>query len=852
MRQAEPLRAGRHSRSWRWLSALALGGLIQLIGPAPLAADETPRTPGNPRTPGTPESTRVSLADFDHLLARLEAGELQQADATVVELVRHLKLHHSHKLQWQQERSESLDFAMGEMAALHADGQIEDALAFGIESHGLATDKQQMLDDPRVSALIEQAVDRAADAADQGDWATALDLYRRLELLYDDPDSIYARKFKHAARHIQVMRVYVPDQLKALYEKRAAERGEQIDPINLGDDTWQQRLEGITPNMLFATLEEAEDRHVSGESYNTLLRGALEALTILLETKGLQAAFPGLANQALTDEFRQAVIDETDAIAAVDGNLSDLEIKRRIDRIFKVNKQTVRLPKRVLVYEMTDGAMSALDDFSSVIWPYDLEQFRRNTKGSFYGVGIQISMSPGDLTVVDLPEDSPAAAAGLRKGDVISRINAVDVSGFSPTYVKWRIRSVADEPMTLSIDRPGEKELMTLVLDQPAHIQVKRPSGKLTVKSPLRGTPAYRAGIIADDLIVAVNGKSTDRWTLDQAVREITGKLGTKVRLGIERKRTNSTFTREIERTEIEIESVKGWRLKADDTWDYYLDRPQKIGYIRLSQFIPQSADEIDAAINQMEEDAGLEALILDLRFNPGGLLNMAVEVTNRFLPRGAIVYTVDADGKQTDAKFARPSRAYPPLPLVVLINRTSASASEIVSGALQDHGRAVIVGTRSYGRGSVQDLFPIGAARARRAHLKLTTQYYLLPEKRRIHRTPDAIEWGIEPDVLVEMTDDQVREALEARQEMDVLHSNDLPVNRAHAADAKAPAAGLVDAEFQNADPHANKAALLDPVRILKDGLDPPLETALLMLKARLAMPHLEMARKPQPVDTP
>ena len=771
--------------------------------------------------------TELKSGRFDRILSLLDSGQSATSRAHVEDLVRDLRRHQVHTKRWVQDREDAYEFTYGQMAALSAADHIEDALGFAIEAHGVAVEEQAILEDPKLIQLVEKATAQANEAAQTGDWVEALSLYRRLDLLFDDPASLYTENYKKALRHLHVMRIYIPQQLEALYEQRAIQRGESVDPINLGDDTWDQRLAGITRPMLISALEEASKSHVESVEFKQLLRGTIDALLILINTHGLEQAFATLNDQEAVAAFRGYLIARRDLLDGIKGDLTLNELKMRINRIFRENQATVQLEMPVLVYEMTGGAMETLDEFTTVIWPYDLEQFRRNTKGSFYGVGIQISMTPGPLSLIDLPFGSPPHQAGLRNHDAIVQINGRDVSDYSPRYVMWRLTQIDDRPVTVGVEREGGPHPVTITLTKPAEVKIKRPNGRLTVKSPLRGTPAYQAGIRANDIIVSVNGQFTKHWTLDQAVRNITGPENTKVTLGIERKGHGESFDVEIKRAEIDIESVKGWQLNPDDTWDYYVDRQRGIGYVRLTQFIPQSSDEMTAAINQMQDDAGLNALIVDLRFNPGGLLNKAVDVTNLFLRKGVIVSTVDGNGDESDTRRAMPHQTLGNFPLAVLINRGSASASEIVSGALQDWERATIVGTRSYGKGSVQDLFPIDTDRT--AHLKLTTQYYRLPSKRIIHRSPRDRQWGIEPDLEVKMTDDQVRSLLEFRQELDVLHSND-----GHAGE-------------QQVD-----VAVLSPSRILTEGMDPQLEAALLLLKTGMVVGDLELARQATTVNTP
>ncbi len=344
-------------------------------------------------------------------------------------------------------------------------------------------------------------------------------------------------------------------------------------------------------------------------------------------------------------------------------------------------------------------------------------------------------------------------------------------------------------------------------------IRISREDGRLTVESPLPGTPAYRAGIQADDVIAKVDGKDTSAWSLNKAVRHITGPEGTIVTLGIERRGQPELIEYDIRRAEIEIKSILGWQHTENGGWNYFIDPQDHIGYVRLTQFIPQSVNDLDDAVNQMQQNGPINGLILDLRFNPGGLLSSAVDVADRFISEGPIVFTVDGDGHRTDERRAKRHRTYQPFPVVVAVNQGSASASEIVTGALQDYGRAVVVGTRSFGKGSVQDLFPLDNYKA---YFKLTTQHYMLPLGRIIHRMPHSKTWGIEPDLKVKMTNEQVADAIDFRREVDVIR----------------PA----DAAGQKAQPKADE--------ILSKGMDPQLEAALLVLKTRLAAEHIAMTQ--------
>jgi carboxyl-terminal processing protease len=292
--------------------------------------------------------------------------------------------------------------------------------------------------------------------------------------------------------------------------------------------------------------------------------------------------------------------------------------------------------------------------------------------------------------------------------------------------------------------------------------------GNLKVISPLEDTPAYRLGIEAGDIITRINGKNARNISIDQAVKHITGPQGTTVTLSIKKAIDDSVKDYTIRREQIKVASVKGWRHLPGGGWDFYVDADQKIAYVRLTNFTRTSDRELGEVLKAMRQQ-GARGMVLDLRDNPGGLLTSATDIADRFLEQGTIVSTRGERGNLPDQPpiVANPAFDDARLPLVVLVNQFSASASEIVSGALQDHKRALIVGERTFGKGSVQMLFPLSR---RSAALKLTTSHYYLPSGRCIHREETGTTWGVDPDLTVEMTHKQKKEALEARQELDVL----------------------------------------------------------------------------------
>ncbi len=346
-------------------------------------------------------------------------------------------------------------------------------------------------------------------------------------------------------------------------------------------------------------------------------------------------------------------------------------------------------------------------------------------------------------------------------------------------------------------------------------IKIRKKGGQLTVVSPLPGTPAYRNGIRIGDRIVEINNKDTTTFTLDMAVERITGKEGTTVTLGIQRPGSDKTVKKTLTRSTIKIPSVKGWKRGPKQKWIYTVDPSAGIGYVRIRQFGPRTAKELDRAVERIRARSGLNGLILDVRRNPGGLLSAARDVADRFIDKGLIVSTTGGLSGESQGITATGRKTYAEdFPLVILVNGGSASGAEIVAGCLQAHGRALIVGERTFGKGSVQNLFRLDGGEA---YLKLTTQYYKMPDGRIIHHRPGDESWGITPDVRVAMTDEQQRRLRRNREALDVVRDEE--------------AAGDVSSVFSD----DTKIEVEKADDLLTKNLDPQLEAAMLLVRARL-----------------
>jgi len=355
---------------------------------------------------------------------------------------------------------------------------------------------------------------------------------------------------------------------------------------------------------------------------------------------------------------------------------------------------------------------------------------------------------------------------------------------------------------------------------------------QLKVVTPLEGTPAQRAGVRPNDIIRKIDGRETTGIMLQQAVDRITGPVGTRVELGLEREGEDGLIDVDLTRAKIPVHSIKGWKRigPGELDWDWFIDPEHKVGYIRMTQFTRDTSGDMRKALVQMRK-TGLNGLILDLRYNPGGLLDEAVNVCSMFVEKGVVVSQEDNQGRQTDVQELRPghSAMLRGVPVAVLVNEGSASASEIVSGCLQDYGRAVIVGERSFGKGSVQQVFPLAGGSAA---FKLTMQYYKLPNGRLVHRRDNAKTWGVEPDVKVEMLPRQVEQSLILRQDADLYTTDDAgnridPVVRALKPRKNPKPGDEEDGKHWPVGP-------ADPDRLLNEGMDPQLETALLLVQAK------------------
>ena len=285
-------------------------------------------------------------------------------------------------------------------------------------------------------------------------------------------------------------------------------------------------------------------------------------------------------------------------------------------------------------------------------------------------------------------------------------------------------------------------------------IEITIRDGILTVVSPIEDTPADRAGIKAGDQIIKIEGEFTKDMTLGKAVSKMRGLKGSKINISIRRKGVPRLLDFAIVRDIIRVRSVRDRTLE------------EGFAYIRIAQFQERTKRDLQKALEKLSSDNGeILGLVLDLRNNPGGLLTQAVRVSDLFLDSGLIVYTEGRLDHQKQKYYSHKEGSWTQFPMVILVNGGSASASEIVAGAMQDHKRAIVLGTKTFGKGSVQTILPLDD----RSAIRLTTARYFTPKGRSIQAT------GIVPDIVMENEPRNLREE-QAEQRRTVLREENLP----------------------------------------------------------------------------
>lgn len=388
-------------------------------------------------------------------------------------------------------------------------------------------------------------------------------------------------------------------------------------------------------------------------------------------------------------------------------------------------------------------------------------------------MGLGLSLGGGMLADRRQPDKQELAWEQSRLfAEVMERVKrdyveSIDESVLLESAIRGMVADLDAHSQFLDADEYNEIRISTTGSYTGVGIEVSEVDGEIRVITPIVGSPAARSGIRSGDQIIAVDGVTVDAYDMQKTIGRMRGRRGSKISITV--LRDDAAIVHDMRREVIRIASVH-----------YELLEPS-FGYVRVSQFSETTARELSRAIDALQESKGglLDGLVLDLRNNPGGVLDSAVDVSDLFLDSGVIV---SAEGRSAESRFTRSAHRGDVLDgaeIIVLVNKGSASASEIVAGALQDHGRATILGTSTFGKGLVQTVMPLSKGRA----IKLTTSRYFTPSGDSIHET------GITPDVFVEDTpgfpdlrltgnvdrerDAQLLEAIERLLHRRVMHSS-------------------------------------------------------------------------------
>lgn len=545
-------------------------------------------------------------------------------------------------------------------------------------------EKEQLLSESFVKRAFQRAIEKAAEFESKGKWLEAYSAcYSWLQSI--DPNN------KEYSEHAE-----------QLLDKATIVSSFQDSPC----ESRSERYAGVRKELFIRALDALKRYYVSIIDYRQMATKAIRRCELLGEVMAL--SFSDIsesmdvvsANKNSEEPFSPpnkeqlsawsvglaAIIDEVERspIGVNKGQFIDV-----FEKVLVLNRVTARLPQRVLIAQFVDASFAALDRYTVMVWPRQVQEFEKMMTNQFTGIGIEISKQKGLLTVASLLPD----------------------------------------------------------------------------------TPAYNSGLDAGDVIELVDGIETKDMSLTCAVRTITGPAGTKVVLTIKRSGEEKTKDITITRARIIVPTIRGWQRSAVGKRLYMIDEENKIGYVRITSFSGGTADALEKVLKELEAE-GMRGLILDLRFNTGGLLDSAVAITDKFIDEGLIVSTRPR-GLWTYLSASK-RKTHPNYPLVVLINSYSASASEIVAGALADerHERAILVGERTHGKGSVQGIthHPGGGAQ-----LKYTMAYYHLPSGQRVE-SRDAVkkegrnDWGVGPDIEVKLRTDELRKMSEFQRDNSVL----------------------------------------------------------------------------------
>lgn len=370
------------------------------------------------------------------------------------------------------------------------------------------------------------------------------------------------------------------------------------------------------------------------------------------------------------------------------------------------------------------------------------------------------------------PFDQLALLVDVRHEIVGGYVEEPEQDKMIEAAVRGLVRSL-DDPYTVFLTpeqlKPFDKQIRGSFSGIGAEIDIHE--NRLRIVSPLEESPAWKAGVMAGDIVLEIDAETTEDITISEAVERLTGPEGTVVSIRVLHESGEEAHI-DITRARINVQTVKGIRRDPDHHWEFMLDPETRVGYIRITQFTGNTAEEVDKALDWLKQREA-RGLILDVRFNPGGMLESAVSIADMFLDQGKKIVSVKGRIVPERAEYATSEGSWLDAPLVILANEASASASEILTGALSDNERAIFIGQRTFGKGSVQQVKMLQSGLGA---LKITNAYYYLPNGRNIHRREDDEVWGVDPrdGYFVTMTPEQIREMIKIRRSGDILRQDE------------------------------------------------------------------------------
>ena len=784
---------------WSVVAALAITGAVPLVvhtvrgqqappahGPDDLALVDSRQSVASVDQLKTEAFRALFVGNFargDDLLGRAAS---QSHDPTLGQMHAWTDTFEGQLKRFADERHKAYDKAMLDVQKMVKADQPDAALDLATRAQLLSDDKTEFHNLPWMRSMIGDAVRRATGYAAADEWLNAMRVYEDLAAV-EPASRDWKEQLKSVTRRVRLLSTFAPDRSKKMLDRYLADRL-VVDKLLAPPSTQPTTGPALAAG---ATTKPAD----ADDAFKTDWHDQLRGVQLSQLTKAIDDIYQNYYRDVTYKQLLLGGIEGLDAV---------------------VNTRGIEASFPSLGDHAKKAAFQAYLDHWKALASAATADNEQDLVNKFLSADDAEGMLAVNAKTLALPD-----------AVLVSEFADGARTGLDPfTDMIW--------PASLAEFRKATQGEFSGV-----GIQIEAENGDLKVVEPLPDSPAEAAGVQSDDVIARINGKAARNVTTDQAVRLITGPTGTMVCLTL-RGTDGKLRDVNLRRRSIKVASVKGYTEVGTGKWDYYIDPGSKIAYVRITSFTATTNRELKTVLTDLGD--ACQGVILDLRGNPGGLLPAATGVCDQFLKSGTVVSThPDRDTPNLPYKYTATDDGDEfTKPLVVLINQYSASASEIVSGALKDQHRAILVGERTYGKGSVQQLFQLPPEEDP-SIVKLTTSHYYLPSGRCIHREETSTTWGVDPDVTVELTPEQMTATIIARRKMDVYHAISSPAGGGADSKLRETAAAVNDAQKSSAPttgPSTQPALVTKPADLLQ--VDPQLSAAVLVLKLELAGAHL------------